>query len=469
MEAGSLLRYRFRISTPFPKSPPFPSLSPTFSLLFLNLRVSSSSSNSLITNSKPNYRGPKPKRDWVADWVSQNDDAVRTLPIYVGAVSLLAVLLNRALSGIAPVADASSSQSRADLLTLGLAVTNILTGLIWLSIRPKSITMVNPQGIECKRLCTHLPDFAVTELLWVWESLLDVTCCRSLVIVYESSCVLQIGFAAESSNGDGEAIGVDAYKLMQGLLYQGVVKSGAQSYLANLSLYPGKSELPFLPSNTQAVILQPLGDKGIAIVGGDTIRGFTTSDQGVSATQKDQSYDNLFVSQQFWKSATNLQLVISVRSHQEYRIPTADEIRLGRVVHNPFSQRRCLVPHHGAHTQLMLLPAFSPQSPNSSHRRHQLPHRVPYMPTQMAHRHPNSLSLICVVSDTPWQQAPNHFLSNRNCFRCKQKPFFAHLPQSEMAEEVGRIRYLVGSKIQSFHKHNRRVSIQSRFISHLVP
>jgi len=27
------------------------------------------------------------------------------------------------------------------------------------------------------------------------------------------------------------------------------------------------------------VILQPLGDKGIAIIGGDTIRGFTTSDQ----------------------------------------------------------------------------------------------------------------------------------------------------------------------------------------------
>lgn len=57
------------------------------------------------------------------------------------------------------------------------------------------------------------------------------------------------------------------------------MKSGTQSYLANLSLYPGKSELPFLPSNTQAVILQPLGDKGIAIIGGDTIRGFTTSDQ----------------------------------------------------------------------------------------------------------------------------------------------------------------------------------------------
>lgn len=35
-----------------------------------------------------------------------------------------------------------SSQSRADLLALGLAVTNILAGLVWLSIRPKSISKV---------------------------------------------------------------------------------------------------------------------------------------------------------------------------------------------------------------------------------------------------------------------------------------------------------------------------------------
>ncbi|XP_028801897.1 protein COFACTOR ASSEMBLY OF COMPLEX C SUBUNIT B CCB4, chloroplastic-like, partial [Neltuma alba] len=235
--------------------------------------------HSPITNSKPNYRVPKPKRDWIADWVSQNDDTVRTLPIYIGAASLLVVLFNRALYGIAPVADASSSQSRADLLTVALAVTNVLTGLVWLSIRPKSIATVDPQGVECKRVCSPLPDYAVTELLWVWESLSDVTRCRSLVIVYENVCVLQIGCAAEASSRKGEAVNVDADKLMRGTLYQGVIKSGAQSYLANLSLYPGKSELPFLPSNTQAVILQPLGDKGIAIIGGDTIRGFTTSDQ----------------------------------------------------------------------------------------------------------------------------------------------------------------------------------------------
>ncbi|CAN4075639.1 unnamed protein product [Withania somnifera] len=234
---------------------------------------------SLSSQGESRYRGPKPRREWIADWVSNNDDFVRSMPIYVGGFSLLAVLFNRTLSGIAPVADASSSQSRADLLTLGLAVTNILNGLVWLSIRPKSISVVNPNGVECQRIASHVPDFVISELLWAWNSLSDVTCCRSLVIVYDGKCILQTGFAAASFSNGSDAVAVDTNKLIEGSLYQGVLKSASQSYLANLSLYPGKSELPFLPSNTQAVILQPLGDKGIAIIGGDTIRGFTSSDQ----------------------------------------------------------------------------------------------------------------------------------------------------------------------------------------------
>ncbi|GMY32637.1 protein COFACTOR ASSEMBLY OF COMPLEX C SUBUNIT B CCB4, chloroplastic, partial [Fagus crenata] len=118
------------------------------------------------------------------------------------------------------------TSSRADLLTLGLAVTNILTGLVWLSIRPKSISVISPLGVECRRIYSHLPESVVSKLLWVWESLSDVTCCRSLIIVYDSQCILQIGFATKSSIGD-EAVAVDANKLMQGSLYQGVIKSGA--------------------------------------------------------------------------------------------------------------------------------------------------------------------------------------------------------------------------------------------------
>ncbi|PWZ37371.1 Protein COFACTOR ASSEMBLY OF COMPLEX C SUBUNIT B CCB4, chloroplastic [Zea mays] len=218
------------------------------------------------------------QQEWVEGWVRRNDTLVRGLPILVGGASLVAVLLNRAVSGIAAVADASSSQSRADILTLALSVTDILAGLVWLSIRPKSISPVVPRGVECKRVGPGVSSSALHELLWTWDSLTTATCCKSLVIVYGGNCALQIGVAAGSPE-DGNALNVDVQKFIQGSLYKSAMESKKQSYLANLALYPGRSELPFLPANTQALILQPIGDKGIAIVGGDTIRGFTNIDQ----------------------------------------------------------------------------------------------------------------------------------------------------------------------------------------------
>ncbi|XP_052152717.1 protein COFACTOR ASSEMBLY OF COMPLEX C SUBUNIT B CCB4, chloroplastic isoform X4 [Oryza glaberrima] len=228
-------------------------------------------------------RALQPRQDWVGEWVRSNDTLVRGLPILVGGASLLAVLLNRAVSGIAAVADASSSQSRADILTLALSVTDILAGLVWLSIRPKSISPVVPRGVECKRVGTGVLDSALRELLWTWDSLTTATCCKSLVVVYGGNCVLQIGVAAGSPE-DGNAVMVDAQKFMQGSLYRSAMESKKQSYLANLALYPGRTELPFLPANTQALILQPIGDKGIAVIGGDTIRGFTNLDQHTIST-----------------------------------------------------------------------------------------------------------------------------------------------------------------------------------------
>ncbi|CAL5430573.1 unnamed protein product [Camellia sinensis] len=87
-----------------------------------------------------------------------------------------------------------------------------------------------------------------------WESLSVTTICRSLVIVYDGEFIFQIRFVVASPSSDREAVPVGANNLMQGSLYQSVLKSGS-------------------------LILQPLGDKGIAIIGGDTVRGFTTSDQ----------------------------------------------------------------------------------------------------------------------------------------------------------------------------------------------
>lgn len=47
------------------------------------------------------------------------------------------------------------------------------------------------------------------------------------MVVYNCTCILQIGMAAESPS-NGEAVTVDASKLMQGSIYQGVMRSEAR-------------------------------------------------------------------------------------------------------------------------------------------------------------------------------------------------------------------------------------------------
>ncbi|MCO5594129.1 hypothetical protein L7F22_048150 [Adiantum nelumboides] len=210
------------------------------------------------------------------EWIKKNDEMVRVAPALFGGSSFLLVLLNRTLSGIAPVADARSAQSRADVIAVVLSATLVLTGLVWISIKPKKLIPVKLDGISCLRREESLPPRAAAEVMWAWETLKTASCCRGLVIVYQGCCVLQAGLA---SVVQGEAKTVDPTSLIKGSLCEAAWRSGKQSYLANLSLYPGRYELSFLPSNTQAVILQPLGDEGIMIVAGDTVRGFGPTDQ----------------------------------------------------------------------------------------------------------------------------------------------------------------------------------------------
>jgi hypothetical protein len=71
-------------------------------------------------------------------------DQFRALPMAAGAVGFLALLMNRLLSGVAPVVDAGSSQSRVDVLVIGMAGTLALTGFQWLALKP----------VEPKKVCT---------------------------------------------------------------------------------------------------------------------------------------------------------------------------------------------------------------------------------------------------------------------------------------------------------------------------
>jgi hypothetical protein len=70
---------------------------------------------------------PPPPDEADDDFFKRNDGLVRTAPVYAGAAGIASLLLNRVLSGGALVTDASSTQSRADVVVLAMATAVLLT------------------------------------------------------------------------------------------------------------------------------------------------------------------------------------------------------------------------------------------------------------------------------------------------------------------------------------------------------
>ncbi|CAI5484867.1 unnamed protein product [Closterium sp. Yama58-4] len=213
------------------------------------------------------------------DWVTRYADALRLLPLAAGAAGGAVVLVNRVVWGIPAVADAGSAQARADVICLVLAASLVLSGLSWLALRPKPQTPVVLNGVPCHRMLPSLPHPVQQELNWAWTTLSSNTPCRSLLLIFKGQCILQAGCMASAPSMPGvtTAAIVDAEKLLSGSICSTVLKSGRPNYLANIVLFPARYELfEFLPDNTQAAIVQPLGDgDGVIVMGSDTIRGFT--------------------------------------------------------------------------------------------------------------------------------------------------------------------------------------------------
>jgi len=213
-------------------------------------------------------------------WFGANASRLRALPLVAGASGIVGVLLNRILSGVAPVVDATSSQSRADVLVILLSAVLLLTGLQWLALRPKVKPSVELHGDQLEYMKSGLSSKAEQELQWAWQSLKDCSTCQAVVILYNSSCVMHMGAARAGHKPEDALLGPICRRAMS---------SEQGNYLANLALYPGRVEFTsFLPENTQAAIIQPIGSQGVLIAASNTQRGFTRLDQAWASTIADK-------------------------------------------------------------------------------------------------------------------------------------------------------------------------------------
>lgn len=196
---------------------------------------------------------------------------LRLLPLVVGILGGSLLLANRLV--LTPAL--TNSQSRADALGVILSALLILTGLLWQRVQPRlpeAVTLIGTQGFD---LDAELPEPVKTELAWASHTLLTNTVTQSIIIWYEGRTLLRRGIL-----GTGEvALGVIAQKALA---------SQKPIYLVALQIYPGKIEFGYLPENTQGVICQPIGSKGLMILGANAPRSYAKQDEAWVAAIADK-------------------------------------------------------------------------------------------------------------------------------------------------------------------------------------
>ncbi|MBW4663304.1 MAG: cofactor assembly of complex C subunit B [Chroococcus sp. CMT-3BRIN-NPC107] len=190
------------------------------------------------------------------------NQVLRRLPIVVGAIAGVLLMINRLLTP-----ELTSSQSRADALGIILSAVLILTGLLWQQVTPRSPDAVNLIGEQGFELVPDLPDEVKTELAWASHLLLTNTVTKVIVVFYQGKVLLRRGILGKNK------------EVKPGAILQRVLDKQKAVYLVNLTIYPGKVEFDYLPENTQGAIAQPIGDRGVLILGADAPRSYTKQDE----------------------------------------------------------------------------------------------------------------------------------------------------------------------------------------------
>jgi hypothetical protein len=190
------------------------------------------------------------------------NQVLRRLPIVAGSLAGVLLLINRFLA-----AELTDSQARSDALGVILSALLILTGLLWQQVQPRSPLTVELKGEQGFELAPDLPEPVKTELAWASMLLLTNTVTRSLVVWYGGRVLLRRGILGVSR------------EVKPGAILQRVIQKQKPVYLVDLKVYPGRIEFDYLPENTQGVICQPIGSRGVLILGANAPRSYTKQDE----------------------------------------------------------------------------------------------------------------------------------------------------------------------------------------------
>lgn len=212
-------------------------------------------------------------------------ERLRLLPLASSAIGVMAVVGNRLVDGATPTLVASSSQSRADVAAVLVAAVLGLTGMQWLSLKPKAPKFVELDGDAVDYVSDDtIGTPAEGEIRGMWDAVRAATKTDMMVVFWRGRCIAHLGYKRRSL--------AEAPRI--GSLCQESQDKNVPRSLANLALFPGRFEfLEYLPSNTQSVHVQPLHPEGVVVLGTATQRSFTILDQAWIGTWSDKLFVSL--------------------------------------------------------------------------------------------------------------------------------------------------------------------------------
>jgi hypothetical protein len=179
----------------------------------------------------------------------------------VGLLALLLSLINQFSA-----AELTPPLVRASVLASLLAVGFLLVATLWTRAVPKAPERASLEGFQGLELDESLPESLKLELAWGSQLLLTATPGATVLLYWRQRTLLRRGL-----------LGHGAFLL--GPISQRALATGKAISMVNLALYPGRDEFAALPAGLPALVVQPIGNEGVLLLGGWSPRCFSRSDE----------------------------------------------------------------------------------------------------------------------------------------------------------------------------------------------
>ena len=178
--------------------------------------------------------------------------------------ALLLLGLTVANSGLAVTV--TPDLQRAEILAGMASVGLMLVAVLWTRANPKSAEKVSLTGEQGLVLSKQLNDLQKHELAWGSHMLLTATPAASVLVLWRQQVVLRRGLISQDP-------------FQPGAITKRAMDREQTISLVNTTLFPGRAEFDGMLESLPAILLCPMGQQGVVIVGGWSPRCFSRSDE----------------------------------------------------------------------------------------------------------------------------------------------------------------------------------------------